>query len=50
MTELLSRTFVKNHTEVKRSSVRTAYGVMVSIVGIILNLLLFAGKFAVGLV
>ena len=48
MTDLLSRVFVKNHTEVKRSSVRTAYGVMVSIVGIILNLLLFAGKFTVG--
>ena len=49
MTDLLSRVFVKNHTEVHRSSVRTAYGVMVSIVGILLNLLLFAGKFTVGM-
>ncbi len=48
MTDLLSRLFVKNYRETSRPQVRTAYGTMVSIVGIILNFLLFAAKFCVG--
>ena len=48
MTELLSRIFVKNHTEVTNPRVRKGYGTLVSVTGIILNLLLFAAKFLVG--
>ena len=40
MTELLSRLFVKNHQDANNPAVRTAYGTMVSITGIILNLIL----------
>ncbi len=48
MTELLSRLFVKNHQDASNPTVRTAYGTMVSITGIVLNLLLFVAKFVVG--
>ena len=48
MTELLSRLFVKNHKDATSPAVRTAYGTMVSITGIILNLILFTSKFVVG--
>ncbi len=48
MTELLSRLFVKNHQDAQTPTVRTAYGTMVSITGIIINLLLFTAKFVVG--
>ncbi len=48
MTELLSRLFVKNHQDAQSPAVRTAYGTMVSITGIVLNLILFAAKFVVG--
>ena len=48
MTELLSRLFVKNHQDAQNPAVRTAYGTMVSITGIILNLLLFGAKVVVG--
>ena len=48
MTELLSRLFVKNHQDAQNPTVRTAYGTMVSITGIIINLLLFTAKFVVG--
>ena len=48
MTELLSRLFVKHHDDVTNPRVRRAYGMFASIVGIILNLLLFAAKFTVG--
>ena len=48
MTELLSRIFVKNHRAVEDPRVRSAYGTMVSITGMILNILLFAAKFTVG--
>ena len=48
MVNLLSRLFVKNHQAVGDPKVRTAYGTMVSIVGIVLNLLLSAAKFTVG--
>ena len=48
MTELLSRLFVKNHQDAQNPAVRTAYGTVVSITGIVLNLLLFVAKFVVG--
>lgn len=48
MTTLLSRIFIRNYRDVRNPAVRRAYGTMVSIVGIVLNLLLFAGKFTVG--
>ena len=48
MTELLSRLFVKNRHDTQNSRVRSAYGMMVSVTGMILNLLLFAAKFTVG--
>ena len=48
MTELLCRLFVKDAQNVKSPHVRSAYGTLSSVVGIILNILLFAGKFLVG--
>lgn len=48
MTDLLSRIFVKNYRETTKPRVRTAYGTMVSVVGIILNFMLFVAKFCVG--
>lgn len=48
MTSLLCKLFVKNYKEVTNPRVRSAYGTMVSIVGIVLNLLLFGAKFLVG--
>lgn len=50
MTELLVKTFVKDYQNTEEAKVRTAYGVLVSLVGIACNLLLFGGKLAVGLV
>ena len=48
MTSLLIRLFVRDHENLKDKAVRRAYGTMTSIVGIIINIFLFAGKFAVG--
>lgn len=48
MTELLSRLFIKHHDDVTDPRVRRAYGTLSSVVGIVLNLLLFAAKFTVG--
>lgn len=48
MTDLLSRLFVKNYRQTTDPRVRASYGTMVSITGIIANLLLFFGKFSVG--
>lgn len=48
MTSLFCRLFIKNYRDVRNPAVRRAYGTMVSIVGITLNLLLFSGKLAVG--
>ena len=49
MTEFLVRRFVKDHEQTERASVRTAYGVLSSIVGICCNVLLFLTKLIVGL-
>ncbi len=48
MTDLLSRLFVKDHRRTSDPRVRASYGTMVSITGILVNLLLFAAKFTVG--
>ena len=49
MTALLCRLFIKDRDNVSSPKVRGAYGALSSIVGIILNLILFAGKLTVGL-
>ena len=48
MTEFLVRRFVKNYENTEEVQVRTAYGVLASIVGICCNILLFAVKFMIG--
>ena len=50
MTYLLSKLFIKNRENVKDPKVRRAYGTMVSIVGILANLLLAAIKFFAGMI
>ena len=50
MTEFLIRHFIKDYKDVEKISVRTAYGVLASIVDIFCNVFLFAVKFVVGLV
>lgn len=50
MTEFLVRHFVKNYEETKNSKVRTSYGLLASVVGIICNLILFAIKLLIGIV
>ena len=48
MTELLVKKFVKDYESVEKMSVRTAYGVLASVVGIFCNVLLFIAKFLIG--
>lgn len=48
MFDFLARLFVRDYKNVKDPAVRRAYGMMVSIIGIGLNLLLAAGKLVVG--
>lgn len=49
MTDFLVKHFVKEHERVEKVSVRTAYGVLASIVGIFCNVLLFVIKLAIGI-
>ncbi len=49
MTDFLIKRFVKNYKNIQNPTVRTAYGKFSSIVGILCNALLFAGKVIVGL-
>ena len=49
MTDLLVKKFVPNYESVQSPEVRTAYGKLSGIVGIICNILMFAGKLAAGL-
>lgn len=49
MIQLLSRLFIKDHKNTAAPKVRQAYGILSGAVGIFLNLLLFAGKFAAGM-
>lgn len=48
MTDLLVKKFVPNYESVQSPEVRTAYGKLSGIVGIICNILMFAGKLAAG--
>ena len=48
MTHLLIRFFVKNHDDITNPKVRKRYGQLTGAVGILMNVLLFAGKFCVG--
>ena len=50
MIKLLSKIFIKDHENYKDTAVRSAYGMLCGIWGIILNLLLFAGKYFAGVV
>lgn len=48
MTELLTRIFIRNRENISDPAVRRQYGTLSGTVGIVLNLLLFAGKFLAG--
>ena len=48
MIALLSRLFIKDHQNVSDPKVRSAYGTLLSVLGVILNVILFGAKFAVG--
>lgn len=48
MADFLVRHFVKNYNSTQKTEVRTAYGVLASIVGIVCNIFLFLVKFLVG--
>ncbi len=48
MTSLLVKLFVKDYEKVTDNKVRTAYGILASIVGITCNFILFAVKLAIG--
>ena len=48
MTGLLVKHFVKDYEKTERVSVRTAYGVLASVVGIFCNIVLFAVKWTIG--
>lgn len=50
MTKLLIRLFVKNYENTQDRNVRTGYGKMAGWVGIFCNVLLFIGKFLIGMV
>lgn len=50
MTNLLVRFFIKNSENVKDADVREKYGLLGSVVGIIVNLILSAGKYAIGVI
>ncbi|MBR4308607.1 MAG: cation transporter [Oscillospiraceae bacterium] len=49
MTKLLLKLFIRNYENTKDPKVRSAYGKLAGLVGILCNLILFAGKLAVGL-
>lgn len=49
MIDFFVRKFVKNYENIENSRVRTSYGVLASIVGIVCNILLFAVKLTAGL-
>ena len=49
MVALLAKRFITDYENIKSPSVRHSYGMLCGIVGILLNVLLFAGKFLAGL-
>lgn len=48
MIKLLSKFFIKNNENYTDQNVRSAYGYLCGIVGIVINILLFGGKFLTG--
>ena len=50
MTEFLVKHFIKRYEHVEEMSVRTAYGVLSSVVGIFCNVLLFIVKLVIGVI
>ena len=50
MTDLLVKLFVKDYRDIKNAKVRTAYGLLTGMVGIICNLILFATKLMIGMI
>ena len=48
MTDFLVRHFIRDYASTQKTEVRTAYGVLASIVGIICNCFLFLVKFLIG--
>lgn len=48
MIRLFAKLFIKDYKDYKKPAVRTAYGVLSGIVGIVLNIILFTGKFIAG--
>ncbi len=48
MIKLLAGIFIKNNKDYKDQKVRSAYGYLCGIVGIVINIILFAGKFIAG--
>lgn len=48
MVSILAGLFIKNKEDVKNPQVRQKYGILCGVVGILLNILLFAGKFLAG--
>ena len=48
MISLLSRLLIKNHKDYENPQVRQSYGMLCGLVGICLNILLFAGKYSAG--
>lgn len=49
MFDLLAKKFIKNHNDYSNPEVREKYGMLSGIVGVVLNVLLFAAKLVVGL-
>ena len=49
MTDFLVKRFVKDYEETDKIQVRTAYGMLSSVVGIFCNVLLFVVKFLIGM-
>lgn len=49
MTDFLIRRFVRDFENMKNTSVRTSYGTLASVVGIVCNVLLFAAKLIIGI-
>ena len=47
---LLKKTFIKDYQSTHKPEVRFRYGVVAGIIGIVLNLILFAGKVIVGII
>ncbi len=48
MIHFLVRTFVRNHEDISNHKVREQYGILSSMVGVVINILLFITKFTIG--